>query len=85
MPFTGQKSLDLNGRRMSCEICAGTFCSRDFHTDEEVELFDSIAIRVKETMRYRLEDAINNIPTETVDDELYIKLIDVIAIISDYD
>lgn len=69
---------------MSCEICGKSSCTRSFHSLESQEEFDDVADKVKDRMREYLLRQVNRLEYIESDDEIYVKLSDVVEKIEEY-
>ena len=71
---------------MACEICGSSNCCRSFHSLEEQQKFDDITTPYKEHIEGEFNYEVNRLDgyykEDIEDDELYVKLSDVEAMVS---
>lgn len=72
---------------MGCEICGRGACTRRFHSLEEQEEFNRVnkPDEIKERLRNIIERQINRLKSEYIEDDIYVKLSEVIDIVQSSD
>lgn len=58
---------------MPCEICGKKSCTKSFHSIETQEEFDSVADKVKDTMRKEFKKLLDDFSDEIVNKDLIIE------------
>lgn len=70
---------------MACEICGRNSCTRSFHDFSEQRSFDEIADTVKDRMKSYLKYQMESLQDYSTDDnDVLVRLTDVIEIINSY-
>jgi len=69
---------------MGCEICGRGSCTKSFHSIEEQNNFNDIADDIKNRAKEIIKQRMNRLSYEEIEDEIYVKLSDVIDTIEDY-
>jgi hypothetical protein len=72
---------------MGCEMCGRGNCTRSFHSLEEQQEFEKVnkTDEIKERLRNNIERQVNRLKGDYIEDNYYVKLSDVIDIITSSD
>lgn len=72
---------------MACEICGRSSCTRVFHSLQEQYEFDNVnkTDQIKDRLKSIIEKRVNRLKGDYIEDEYYVKLSDVIDVISSSD